>query len=60
MDSQSRRKGPETSAGISSRSANVGIVDQIGPTWGTMTFYLALFPISLVRTQGLFGKEVAV
>ena len=36
------------------------VVDQIGPTWGPMTFYLALFLILLIRPQGLFGKEVAV
>jgi branched-chain amino acid transport system permease protein len=34
------------------------VVDQIGPTWGPMTFYLALFLILLIRPQGLFGKEV--
>lgn len=34
------------------------VVDMIGPTWGPMTFYLALFLILLVRPQGLFGKEV--
>ena len=33
------------------------VVDQIGPTWGPMTFYLALFLILLIRPQGLFGKE---
>ena len=36
------------------------VVDQIGPTWGPMTFYLALFLILLIRPNGLFGKEVAV
>ncbi|MGZ5384631.1 MAG: branched-chain amino acid ABC transporter permease [Acidimicrobiia bacterium] len=36
------------------------VVDQIGPTWGPMTFYLGLFLILLVRPRGLFGKEVAV
>jgi branched-chain amino acid transport system permease protein len=36
------------------------VVDQIGPTWGPMTFYLALFLILLIRPQGLFGKEVPV
>jgi branched-chain amino acid transport system permease protein len=36
------------------------VVDQIGPTWGPMTFYLALFVILLIRPQGLFGKEAAV
>jgi branched-chain amino acid transport system permease protein len=36
------------------------VVDQIGPTWGPMTFYLALFLILLIRPRGLFGKEVAV
>jgi branched-chain amino acid transport system permease protein len=34
------------------------VVDMIGPTWGPMTFYLALFLILLIRPQGLFGKEV--
>lgn len=33
------------------------VVDQIGPSWGFMTFYAALFLILLVRPQGLFGKE---
>jgi len=33
------------------------VVDQIGPTWGPMTFYLALFLILLIRPHGLFGKE---
>lgn len=36
------------------------VVDQAGPSWGPMTFYLALFLILLVRPQGLFGKEVAI
>jgi branched-chain amino acid transport system permease protein len=36
------------------------VVDQIGATWGPMTFYLALFLILLVRPRGLFGKELAV
>lgn len=36
------------------------VVDQIGPSWGPMAFYAALFFILLVRPQGLFGKEVAV
>lgn len=36
------------------------VVDQIGPTWGPMVFYAALFLILLVRPRGLFGKEVAV
>ncbi|MGB5187829.1 MAG: branched-chain amino acid ABC transporter permease, partial [Acidimicrobiia bacterium] len=36
------------------------VVDQIGPTWGPMTFYLALFLILLIRPQGLFGKEAPV
>ncbi len=34
------------------------VVDQIGPTWGPMTFYAALFLMLLVRPRGLFGKEV--
>ncbi len=36
------------------------VVDQAGPIWGPMTFYLALFLILLVRPQGLFGKEVTI
>lgn len=36
------------------------VVDQIGPGWGPMAFYAALFLILLVRPRGLFGKEVAV
>ena len=35
------------------------VVDRIGPGWGPMTFYAALFLILLVRPRGLFGKEVA-
>ena len=35
------------------------VVDQIGPGWGPMAFYAALFGILLVRPQGLFGKELA-
>lgn len=35
------------------------VIDYIGPSWGPMTFYAALFLILLVRPQGLFGKEVA-
>ncbi len=34
------------------------VVDQIGPGWGPMVFYAALFLILLVRPRGLFGKEV--
>jgi branched-chain amino acid transport system permease protein len=34
------------------------VVDQVGPSWGPMAFYAALFGILLVRPQGLFGKEV--
>jgi len=34
------------------------VVDQIGPGWGPMVFYAALFVILLVRPRGLFGKEV--
>lgn len=37
--------------------ASAFVVDQIGPAWGFMTFYAALFLILLVRPQGLFGKE---
>ena len=33
------------------------VVDQIGPGWGPMAFYAALFGILLVRPRGLFGKE---
>ena len=36
------------------------VVDQIGPGWGPMAFYAALFGILLIRPQGLFGKELAV
>jgi len=36
------------------------VVDQIGPGWGPMVFYAALFLILLVRPRGLFGKEVTV
>ncbi len=32
----------------------------IGPVWSTVTFFLALFVILLVRPQGLFGKKVEV
>jgi branched-chain amino acid transport system permease protein len=32
----------------------------IGPVWSTITFFLALFVILLVRPQGLFGKKVEV
>jgi branched-chain amino acid transport system permease protein len=35
------------------------VIDYVGPSWGPMTFYAALFLILLVRPQGLFGKEVA-
>ena len=35
------------------------VVDQIGPGWGPMAFYAALFGILLIRPRGLFGKEVA-
>lgn len=30
---------------------------EIGSTWSTMTFFLALFVILLVRPQGLFGEK---
>jgi branched-chain amino acid transport system permease protein len=30
----------------------------IGPSWGPITFYLALFLVLLFRPQGLFGKKV--
>ena len=36
------------------------VVDQIGPGWGPMVFYAALFLILLVRPRGLFGKEATV
>jgi branched-chain amino acid transport system permease protein len=36
------------------------VVDQIGPGWGPMAFYAALFGILLIRPSGLFGKEVSV
>jgi len=29
-----------------------------GPVWSTITFFLALFVILLVRPQGLFGKKL--
>jgi branched-chain amino acid transport system permease protein len=29
----------------------------IGATWSTLTFFLALFLILLVRPQGLFGEK---
>lgn len=32
----------------------------VGPVWSTLTFFLALFVILLVRPQGLFGKKVEV
>ncbi|MFP4373609.1 MAG: branched-chain amino acid ABC transporter permease [Spirochaetaceae bacterium] len=32
----------------------------IGPVWSTVTFFLALFVILLVRPQGLFGKKLEV
>ncbi len=35
------------------------VVDYVGPGWGSMTFYAALFAILMVRPHGLFGKEVA-
>ena len=35
------------------------VIDQIGPGWGPMAFYAALFGILLIRPRGLFGKEVA-
>ena len=31
--------------------------DVFGPTWSTMTFFLALFLILLIRPQGLFGEK---
>lgn len=34
------------------------VVDQIGPGWGPMAFYAALFGILLIRPRGLFGKEL--
>ncbi len=30
----------------------------VGPTWSTVTFFLALFLILLFRPQGMFGKKV--
>ena len=30
----------------------------IGATWSTMTFFLALFVVLLVRPQGLFGERI--
>lgn len=30
----------------------------VGPVWSTITFFLALFLILLVRPQGLFGKRI--
>ncbi len=36
------------------------VVDRAGPSWGPMTFYLALFLILLIRPQGLFGKEITI
>jgi branched-chain amino acid transport system permease protein len=32
----------------------------VGPVWSTITFFLALFVILLVRPQGLFGKKLEV
>jgi branched-chain amino acid transport system permease protein len=32
----------------------------VGPVWSTITFFLALFVILLVRPQGLFGKKMEV
>lgn len=32
--------------------------DIFGPTWSTMTFFLSLFVILLVRPQGLFGEKI--
>jgi branched-chain amino acid transport system permease protein len=39
--------------------ASALVVDQIGPGWGPMAFYAALFGILLVRPRGLFGKELS-
>lgn len=39
--------------------ASAFVVDFVGPGWGPMTFYAALFLILLIRPRGLFGKEVA-
>jgi branched-chain amino acid transport system permease protein len=36
------------------------VSNAFGATWSTMTFYLALFAILLVRPQGLFGEREAV
>jgi branched-chain amino acid transport system permease protein len=33
------------------------VTDLLGSAWSSMTFYLALFLILLVRPHGLFGKE---
>ncbi len=35
-------------------------VDQFGPEWSYLTFYLLLFVILLVRPQGLFGKAETI
>jgi len=34
------------------------VVRYIGPGWGPMAFYAALFGILLIRPRGLFGKEL--
>jgi branched-chain amino acid transport system permease protein len=36
------------------------VVDGVGPTWGPMVFFVALFAILIVRPQGLFGQEQAI
>ena len=32
----------------------------LGPDWSSLTFYLALFIILMVRPQGLFGKTMRI
>ena len=35
-------------------------IDQLGPEWSYLTFYVLLFVILLVRPQGLFGKAETI
>lgn len=40
--------------------ASAFVTRWVGPEWSSLTFYLALFVILLVRPQGFFGKAIRI
>lgn len=52
--------GGALAAGVALAVLAAYVTDWLGPTWSTLTFYVALFAVLLVRPQGLFGKAASI